>query len=139
MIAPSYILALDYGNRRTGVAIAQEIARLARPLTTLATSDNLYEDIRQLVISEEVRLVVVGLPRGMDGGYTDQTKSAEAFAKTLTQYLDVPVVLSDETLTSVDAEAELGNRTYPKEAVDALAATFILERYFADNPARITT
>lgn len=136
MIAPSYILALDYGKRRTGVAIAHEIARLARPLTTLATTDNLYEDVRQIVIREGARLVVVGLPRGMDGGYTAQTKSAEAFAKILTQYIDVPVVLSDETLTSVDAEAALGDTPYSKEAVDALAATFILERYFVDNPVR---
>ncbi len=129
-----YILALDYGEKRIGVAIAHKIARLPRPLTTLQNSVNILNDIQKLVDRENVGLVVVGLPRSMDGGYSAQTVAAEVFQKQLAQHIDIPVELTDETLTSVDAEAELAGRAYTKGEVDALAASYILERYLIDHP-----
>src|SRR4051812_7325788 len=105
MTSQQYILAIDYGEKRIGVAIAQVIARLPRPLATLPNSETLLNDIRTIVAQEDVGLVVVGLPRGMDGGYTAQTEKAETFAKLLQTALTVPVELADETLTSVDAES----------------------------------
>jgi len=136
MAAPEYILALDYGERRVGVAIAHTIARLPHPLTTLTNSETLLTDITQLVLREHAGLVIVGLPRGMDGGYTDQTRAAEAFADKLRGVLEVPVALADETLTSVDAEASLPyQKNRPKGDIDAMAASLILERYLVDHPA----
>lgn len=133
--APQYILALDYGDKRVGVAIAHVIARLPRPLTTLQNGDTLLEDIRKLVTQESVGLVLVGLPRGMDGGYTAQTKAAEQFAKELSGELDVRVELADESLTSVDAEGALGGEAHTKADIDALAASYILERYLVEHSA----
>jgi putative Holliday junction resolvase len=133
MTIPQYILALDYGNARVGVAIASSIARLPRPLTTLAASHDIFEQVARLVAEESVGLVVVGLPRTLDGGYSQQTHAAEDFAKRLSAQLTVPVEMADETLTSVDAEAELAGKRYDKGAVDALAATYILERYFSEH------
>jgi putative Holliday junction resolvase len=132
---PEYIVALDYGSKRVGVAVAHVIARLPRPLTTLSNSETLLADIQKLVSTEDAGLVVVGLPRGMDGGYTDQTRTVEAFASELAHVLTVPVELADETLTSVDAESVLGARPKSKGEIDALAAAYILERYLADHPA----
>jgi len=134
MAAEGYILALDYGAKRVGVAVAHTIARLPRPLTTLPNNETLLQDVRRLIAQEHAVQVLVGLPRGMDGGYTAQTETAEAFAKDLQSVADVPVVLADETLTSVDAETMLAGRSYQKGDVDALAAMVILERYLADNP-----
>ena len=134
-MAAAYILALDYGEKRVGVAIAHVVARLPRPLTTLLNTENLYSDIRALISTEDVSLVVVGLPRGMDGGYTQQTRDAEQFAEQLAPMIDVPVQLTDETLTSVDAESSLAGSNYTKADVDALAATYILERYLTEHPA----
>lgn len=130
-----YILALDYGEKRVGVAVAHTIARLSRPLTTLPNTETLLDDIRKLVAQEDAGLVVVGLPRGMDGGYTQQTRTAEAFAQQLATSLDVPVELADETLTSVDAESSLAGRAHTKGEIDALAAAMILERYLGEHPA----
>jgi putative Holliday junction resolvase len=130
-----YILALDYGNARVGVAIASGIARLPRPLTTLLNRPELMEDIEQLIKQESIGLVVVGLPRTMNGGYSAQTHAAETFAQTLAGRLNIPVELADETLTSVDAEAELAGKKHDKGAIDALAATYILERYLIEHPA----
>ena len=134
-MATEHILALDYGEKRVGVAIAHPIARLPRPFTTLQNTETLLEDIAKLVDDEAAGLVVVGLPRGMDGGYTKQTERAEAFAADLAKKLSVPVELVDETLTSVDAEAYLGGGSTVKSDIDAVAAAFILERYFAEHPA----
>jgi len=133
MAVTEYILALDYGEKRVGVAIAHEVARMPQPLTTLTNDDGLMSEIAKLVDAESVKTVVVGLPRSMDGGYSAQTRTAEAFAKELEQTLDVPVALADETLTSVDAEAALGPGRHPKGMVDAVAATYILERYLHEH------
>jgi putative Holliday junction resolvase len=132
---PEYIVALDYGSKRVGVAVTHVIARLPRPLLTLANSETLLNDIQKLVVQEDAGLVVVGLPRGMDGGYTEQTRAAEAFAEELAGVLTIPVELADETLTSVDAESALGPCPKSKGEIDALAAAYILERYLAEHPA----
>lgn len=135
MAVPEYILALDYGNKRVGVAVAHMVARLPHPLKTIRNSESLLNDVRKLVDQENAGVVVVGLPRGMDGGYTQQTRAAEQFAEKLAKVLTVPVELADETLTSVDAEETLGASAHSKADIDALAASFILERYLADHPA----
>ena len=136
-MAAEYILALDYGSKRVGVAIAHTIARLPRPVTTLPNNETLLADIAKMVAAENVGQVLVGLPRGMDGGYTEQTREAESFATQLAHAITVPVELADETLTSVDAESALGGTRYDKAEVDALAATYILERYLTEHPASL--
>lgn len=135
MAAPQYILALDYGEKRVGVAVCHTVARLPQPLTTLSNDDHLMLKIQRTVADEQAGLVVVGLPRGMDGGYTAQTRAAEQFADELRAKLDVPVELADETLTSVDAQTYLGDGPHAKGDIDAVAASLILERYLADHPA----
>jgi putative Holliday junction resolvase len=134
MATTEYFLGIDYGEKRVGVAIAHQVARLPRPLTTLANTSGLVEDIQALVEQEGAKLVVVGLPRGMDGGYTEQTRLVEVFAQKLAAALAVPVELTDETLTSVDAENYLGQRKSVKSDIDAQAAAYILERYLAEHP-----
>src|SRR5262249_37073504 len=136
MAAPEYILALDYGEKRVGVAVAHEVARLPRPLITLTNTETLLSDIRKLVDQEGAGLVVVGLPRGMDGGYTNQTRTAENFAHELEKILTVPIELADETLTSVDAESLQMRQKQVTADVDSLAASLILERYLAGHPAK---
>jgi putative holliday junction resolvase len=134
MATAQYIMGLDYGASRIGVAIASTIARLPRPLMTLSNSDQVIDQIRQLITDESIGLIVVGLPRTLDGGYSQQTHDAEAFAGRLRSAVSVPVEMADETLTSVDAETELAGKKHDKAAVDALAATLILDRYFSEHP-----
>jgi putative Holliday junction resolvase len=134
-VTAEYILALDYGEKRVGVAIAHVVARFPRPLTTLQNTETLFDDITALVSKENAAQVVVGLPRGMDGGYTQQTRDAEAFAQKLADVLTLPVALADETLTSVDAENYLGGTPRNKGKIDAVAAAYILERYLSEHPA----
>ena len=128
------ILALDFGQRRIGVAIASLAARLPRPLTTLQTGAHFLAELQKIIEDEAVTAIVVGLPRNLEGQPTDQTAAAQGFGHQLEQ-LGLPVHFQDEALTSQQAEAELKARGghYPKEAVDALAATIILEDFLANN------
>lgn len=134
---PDTILALDVGDKRVGVARASLTARLAQPVTTLERGDGFFEELREIISSQQVCRLVAGLPRGLDGQATAQTALTEQFVEQLRDEIDLPVELQDEALTSRKAEAELQRRgkTYQRADVDALAATFILEDYLTARPA----
>ncbi len=129
------ILALDFGKKRIGVAITRLVTRLPRPLVTLAAGDHLLAELEAIITGESVVAIVVGLPRNLEGKPTDQTAAAQAFGKQLLE-LGLPVYFQDEALTSRKAEAELQSRRkrYSKEAIDALAATYILEDFLLTHP-----
>jgi putative Holliday junction resolvase len=128
--AVNNIIALDVGERRIGVAIANNIARLPRPLTTLENNQDVVGELQRLITQEEVGVVVIGLPRNLKGEDTPQTAFVRQFALLLT-HLAVVIKWQDEALTSVKAERELKERgrQYNKEDIDALAATYILDDY----------
>lgn len=132
----SSLLALDVGERRIGVAIANVQARIASPLVTLAHDDSVMHDIQMLIDEHAVMVLVVGLPRGLDGQHTQQTMVVEEFKATLERMLTVPVYWQDEAVTSRQAEDELKSRgkPYKKEDIDALSATYILEDFIRDHP-----
>ena len=133
MTRAEYILGIDYGSRRVGVALAHYIARLPKPFATLANDEKLIETLQDIIQREGVQRVVVGVPRSMNGDVTAQTGVCEAFAQQLSKVVAVPVETTDETLSSVEAEALLtGRKPYEKSQVDALAASLILERYFLE-------
>lgn len=131
------ILALDVGAQRIGVARANSIARIASPLTTLQHGEQIFDDIAQLLRQEKADELVVGLPRGLEGQETDQTRYVRQFVTDLQQHITVPVHLQDEALTSVKAEKELEARKKPfaKGDIDALAATYILSDYLDQKGA----
>ncbi|MEO6761120.1 MAG: Holliday junction resolvase RuvX [Candidatus Saccharimonadales bacterium] len=132
---PEYIMALDVGTKRIGVALAHRIARLPSPLLTLDRALNTVDDIQKLIDEHNVGAVVVGWPRGLSGQSTGQTQSTEEFAKVLANNLKVPLYLSDEALTSVAAEKDLGEKALTdKAAIDAVAAAYILEYFLRDHP-----
>lgn len=127
----SYILALDIGEKRIGVALASTIARLARPLTVLENDGTIYGRIKELAARENAQAVIVGLPRSLQGEDTAQTRYVRSFAVRLGEETDLEIILQDEALTSRQAESELRSRgkKYAKGDIDALAATYILEDY----------
>lgn len=126
------VAALDVGERRIGVAIASYIARIAAPHDTIDRSTtDAHEYIKQLIESESVDTLVVGLPRGLDGQETDQTRLIREFARELSDQINIPIVLQDEAVTSAQAEDRLKRRgkPYSKGEIDAEAAAIILEDY----------
>ena len=120
------ILALDHGAVRTGVAICDETATLARPLTVLdrVETDAGFAALLALVRSEAPGCVVVGLPVSLDGREHAQARRARAFAARLAAVIATPVELYDERFTSRLADQRGG-----KAGRDARAAATLLEHY----------
>ena len=130
------ILALDVGSKRIGVALSDLTARLPHPLTTLDGTAPAAPAVQTLIAEYGVTAIVVGLPRGLDGQETAQTKTVRAFANALQPAVPVPLFLQDEAVTSRQAEDELRARgkPYAKGDIDALSATYILEDFLHDHP-----
>jgi putative holliday junction resolvase len=128
-----YILGLDVGDKRIGVAIASPIAKLPRPLKVLQNDKEIYEELSDLVKNEMIGLIIVGLPRNLEGGETQQTQKVREFARNLERHTSVPVEFADETLSTVRAQEGLSsNRKNQPSEVDSLAACFILDEFFAN-------
>lgn len=132
------ILALDVGEVRVGVALANPIARIASPLTTLQNNEQLIDGINKLVQENQVGTVVVGLPRGLEGQETAQTEKIRQFNAELQEKTGLTTVLQDEAVTSVLAEDHLKKtkKTYTKEDIDMYAAAQILQDYLDNQLVR---
>lgn len=128
-------MALDVGAARIGVAVAQSVARLPRPLTTLSNDSDVLDTIADLVRNQEVGQLVIGLPRGLEGQETEQTKAVRAFGEKLRAKLSVDLRWQDEAVTSVQAENELqqARKAYTKSDIDARAAVLILEDFLKEQ------
>jgi len=128
-MSSSYI-CLDVGEKRIGVAVADNAVRIAVAYQTIEVDGNEIQAIAELVVSEGVDTIVVGYPRNQSGEATAQTAYVEAFAERLTD-LAKTIVFQDESLTSVIAEQRLQSykKPYTKGDIDAQAAAIILEDY----------
>ena len=129
------IIALDVGESRIGVAIANSVARLPSPLMTLQNSETVWEEIRAVAEQQSANVIVVGLPRNLSGQDTEQTRYVRNFVQSGGEGLQIE--FQDEALTSKKAEQELNLRGKPftKGDIDALAATYILQDYLDQHGA----
>lgn len=129
------ILGLDFGTKRIGVAMSDELLMTAQGLETIQRKD-LKADlgiIETIIDSNAVSEIIVGLPLNMDGTYSAKTKEAMEFVETLSMTVKVPVKTWDERLTSMQAErlmldADM-SRAKRKKLTDKLAAQIILQSY----------
>lgn len=129
------ILAVDYGEKRIGLAVSDELGITASPLMTLVrqSDDETVRQIAQLVSKLRVTQIVVGLPRRTDAQEGEMERKVKAFAEKLRQAISVPVVLFDERFTTriaeqVLLEADLSRRKR-KRVRDRLAAVILLQSF----------
>jgi len=126
-------LAIDYGAKRTGLAICDAAETIASPLKTIHGQKELLRQIAELVDAEDVDAVVLGLPLNMDGSESNQTRLVRQFSEQLKKTLSVPVFLQDERLSSFGAEERLAPANLTKgkmrERIDAVAAAEILDAF----------
>jgi len=131
------ILALDYGTRRIGVAISDELGWIAQPLETFErrTLEQDIAYIAALIRSNEVAQVVLGLPLQLDGRQGLAVEAMREFAAKLEACLPVPLILWDERMTTKAAEDLLiaadVSRKKRKGVVDRIAAAILLQSYLA--------
>ena len=128
------LISLDVGEKRIGVAVADDSVRIAIPFTTIETDGNEIATIARLMIEQKAEILVVGYPRNQQGEATAQTQYVENFAEQLTE-LAPKLVFQDESLTSVIAEQRLiaQKKPYTKGDIDANAASIILQDYLEAN------
>lgn len=130
------MLAFDFGTKRIGVATGETLTHMAHSLTTIAAeaNDARFAAIATLIAEWQPVLLLVGLPRRLDGAAHDMTSRCQRFANQLKGRFTLPVLLVDERLSSVEAESLLRDR--PKSTaqrqrpIDAVAAQIILQSYF---------
>lgn len=131
------ILAFDFGTRRIGVAVGNELIHSARELEPLPARDGIpdWAQVTRLVEEWRPDLFVVGLPINMDGSESEMSTRARKFGKRLYGRYGKPCELVDERGSTREAKAiarEQGHRgNYREEGIDGLAAVLILEGWFA--------
>ena len=129
------IMAIDYGDARTGVAVSDPTGLLAGQTFLIKgrKAQVVLEELAALAKAQGAEELVMGYPRNMDGTLGPRAEKYAAFAKKLEAATGLPVILWDERRTTVDAHRILGEQGIRaknrKDKVDAMAATLILEGY----------
>jgi putative Holliday junction resolvase len=129
-------LAIDYGLKRTGLAICDAGESIASPLVVLENKKQLLEKLAEIIKTETVEAIVLGLPLNMDNSTGPQARSVLKFAEKLKESFNLPIHFQDERLSTFGAEEKLTagefTRKKAKKRLDAVAAAEILQR-FLDN------
>lgn len=130
------LVCLDVGQKRIGVAVGDNMVKIAVPFDTVEVDGSEIAAIAEIYIKQRASVLVVGYPRNQSGESTAQTAFVEDFTTRLSDISD-KIVFQDESLTSVLAEQQLKshNRPYNKGDVDAQAAALILKDYLEINYA----
>lgn len=129
------ILSVDYGDKRTGLAVCDKFEMLASPVKVITTDDRekLIDEICAVAAERSVERIVVGLPKNMDGSEGFRAKAVREFGELLAEKSGIEVVFQDERLTSVSAHNILNatdtRGAKRKAVVDAVSAVLILEDY----------
>ena len=128
------VMALDWGTRRIGIAVSDELGIAAHGLPTLERK-NIRRDLDALasVIRDRgIETVVVGLPLHMDGSESKSSNQANRFARRLAKHTGVIVEMRDERLTSWAADVSSDRPSRVRGARDRASATILLEDYLAE-------
>lgn len=141
------IMALDYGSKTVGVALSDPLLMTAQPHTILRREREgairkTLSEIEEIVRREDVRLIVVGLPLNMDGTEGDRAALSRTFRDKVDRRCGVPAVMSDERLTTVEADETMDSlglrgRAQRKQYVDMIAAGVILREYMDNHPEEL--
>lgn len=135
------VLAFDFGKKRIGVAIGNNVSSVARPLMTIHSevTEQRFATIAQLIATWQPVLLVVGLPTHSDGTEHELTQLSQRFARRLAGRFNIQVILKDERYTSRIAssllrEAGITGRKQ-KSVLDQVAAQQILQSFFDEQHA----
>lgn len=129
------VLAIDYGDQRTGLALSDMTGLLTGEAVTVQEWDaeRLADKVSDFALSRGAETLVLGLPKNMDGSEGPRAEKARAFAELLRQRCDLPLVFWDERRSSIEAHNILhavGKKEKKHRAtVDAVAASLLLESY----------
>ena len=129
------ILSVDYGGKRTGIAVCDKLEMLASPVTVITewNKEALAEKIIQLANEKKAEEIVIGLPKNMDGSQGFRADACKELGEVISSKSNISVSFWDERLTTVSAHRILSENNVRgkkrKSVVDALAAELILQDY----------
>lgn len=129
------IMSVDLGKARTGIAVCDKTEFLASPYKVIfeKSPQKLPEKVAEASKETKAELIVVGLPKNMDGTEGESARNARAFAQKLTEITEIETVMQDERGTTITAHNFLNNTNTRgkkrKNVVDEVAATIILQDY----------
>lgn len=129
------ILSVDYGDARTGLAVCDKLEMLASPVGVIFEKyePKVLEQVRLAAEKAKAQLIVVGLPRNMDGTFGERAEKCAAFAAKLGEFTGIQTATWDERLTTVSAHRALNEVNVRgkkrKNIVDAVSAVMILEDF----------
>lgn len=129
------ILSVDYGDKRTGIALCDKLEMLASPVCVLTewNAEALADKIISIAVEKRAEQIVVGLPKNMDGSKGFRAEACEGLGEIIRGKTNIPVVFWDERLTTVSAHRILNDNNVRgkkrKAVVDAVAAVTILQDY----------
>ena len=133
-------LAIDYGAKRTGLAICDRSEIIVSPLTVIHDQRDLLKKIADIVKAENVGAIVLGMPLNMDNSIGSQAELVLKFAKQLKNHVDVPIHFQDERLSTFGAEEKLAPAGFTwkkkKKRLDAIAAAEILDAFLEGKNAK---
>jgi len=132
------ILAIDYGLKRTGIAVTDPLQIIVTPLETILTT-TLFDYLKTYFKNEEVELVVIGMPLDLDGNETDSTKAVLEFEKEFKKKFSIPTTFEDERHTSKMAAKALVEGGFKKKqrqqkgSLDKISAVYILKNHLGES------
>jgi putative holliday junction resolvase len=136
------VLAFDFGEKRIGIAVGETMLKTAHALTTINSEVNeiRFAEIEKLIKEWQPNLLVVGLPTYLDGTTHQLTQLAKKFAQRLEGRFNLPIIMMDERLSSIEASEHLSNAGVKareqKAIIDAVAAQVILQSYFDSSQTK---
>ena len=129
------ILAIDYGDRKVGLALSDPLHIIAKPYKTIGNNskEDLLKDIKSIIKLKDVKKIVIGLPKTLKNTYSQQTYKVQSFIDYISNTLDIDVITVDERLSSIEAKKSLINQGiktgHNKKDIDMTAAALFLQNY----------
>lgn len=129
------ILGIDYGAKRIGIAVSDQLGLTAQGLPTImhVDSEHLLEELSKIIKEKEVDKIIIGLPKNMDNSIGKKAEEVLEFARVLEAHFKMPVITVDERLTTVRAHKAMSetkmSRKKKQQKVDMISAQLILQSY----------
>ena len=132
-------LAIDFGEKRVGLALSDPMKIIAKPFKTIffSNQNDLINKIALIIKDEKIEKIILGLPKGLKGNNTSQTNLVIEFYNFIKDKIDTPIVMEDERLSSVSAKKSLILQNiktgHNKTLIDETAAAIFLQLYLDKN------
>tara|TARA_S200000501_G_scaffold353601_1_gene373529 strand:+ start:820 stop:1275 length:456 start_codon:yes stop_codon:yes gene_type:complete len=129
----SRLIGIDLGSKRIGIGISDEYRKIATPYKTInkTTIDDLIKQLKEIISENNIKGIIIGNPINMDGTLGKSSQSAKDTANNLSNFIDIPICLWDERLSTVGAfniSSQLDINVSKREKdIDKNAAAFILQ------------